>query len=238
MPKRLITSILIFLLSIIIPLTTDAFTREEAEKIFKELIPQEFKIVALKEAPLEGFWEVATEIKGERTIFYLHKNLRYIIHGQLLDRQSKKNLTLDRLKAIRNVDPSKLPIENAISMGSGKRKLYVFTNPDCHFCFQLHEDIKGTKDLQSFLFLYPLSQASYEKVKSIWCSNDRLKSLEEAYQGKEIKSSPCDTRAIDKNIELGRHLLIDSTPTLILQSGRVIEGYAQPHTLETILQKP
>jgi len=79
-----------------------------------------------------------------------------MIHGQILDRQIKKNLTLDRLKDFRRVDPSGLPLENAIPMGEGKRKLYVFTDPQCYFCFQLHEELKQIKDLQTFFFLYPL----------------------------------------------------------------------------------
>ncbi len=79
-----------------------------------------------------------------------------MIHGQIVDRQIKKNLTLDRLKDFRRVDPSGLPLENAIPMGEGKRKLYVFTDPQCYFCFQLHEELKQIKDLQAFFFLYPL----------------------------------------------------------------------------------
>jgi hypothetical protein len=42
-----------------------------------------------------------------------------MIHGQILDRQIKKNLTLDRLKDFRRVDPSGLPLENAIPMEKG-----------------------------------------------------------------------------------------------------------------------
>lgn len=164
-----------------------ALTNEEATDILKELIKTEFKILEIREAPLEGFWEVVSEIGHERMVIYIHKNLRFMIHGQILDRQIKKNLTLDRLKDFRRVDPSGLPLENAIPMGEGKRKLYVFTDPQCYFCFQLHEELKQIKDLQTFFFLYPLTPASYEKAKSIWCSQDKVRALEETYQGKEPK---------------------------------------------------
>jgi thiol:disulfide interchange protein DsbC len=111
-----------------------ALTNEEATDILKELIKTEFKILEIKEAPLEGFWEVVSEIGQERMIIYIHKNLRFIIHGQILDRQIKRNLSLDRLKDFRRVDPSALPLENAIPIGEGRRKLYVFTDPECYFC--------------------------------------------------------------------------------------------------------
>jgi len=212
-----------------------ALTNEEASPILKELIKTEFRILEIREAPLEGFWEVVTEIGQERRILYLHKNLRFVIHGQILDRQIKRNITLERLKDFRKVNTSTLPLENAISMGQGKRKLYVFTDPQCHFCLQLHEELKQVKDLQTFFFLYPLTPASYEKSKAIWCSEVKLKALEEAYEGKELRSPSCDTSPIDKNMQLARRLLVESTPTLLFQNGKMVEGYMGLDTIENLL---
>jgi len=213
-----------------------ALPNEEATHVLKDLVKTEFKILEIREGPLEGFWEVVSEIGQERMIIYLHKNLRFIIHGQILDRQIKRNLTLERLKDFRRVDPTTLPLENAISMGEGRQKLYVFTDPQCYFCFQLHEELKQFKNLQTFFFLYPLTPVSYEKAKSIWCSQDKVRALEETYQGKELRSPSCDTSSIDKNMELGKRLLIDSTPTLLFQNGKMIEGNLSPDTLENLLK--
>jgi thiol:disulfide interchange protein DsbC len=213
-----------------------ALTNEEATNILKELVQTEFKILEIKEAPLEGFWEVVVEARREKVIFYIHKNLRYIFQGQVLDRQTKRNLTLDRIKDFRRVNLSSLSLGNAIPMGEGKRKLYVFTDPQCHFCFQLHEELKQIKDLQAFFFLYPLTPDSYEKAKSIWCSQDKVRALEETYQGKVLKSPPCDTSPIDKNMEFGKRLLIDSTPTLLFQNGKMVESYVSPNILENLLK--
>jgi thiol:disulfide interchange protein DsbC len=213
-----------------------ALTNEEAINILKELVQTEFKILEIKEAPLEGFWEVVVEARQEKVIFYIHKNLRYIFQGQVLDRQIKRNLTLDRIKDFRKVNLSSLSLENAIPMGEGKRKLYVFTDPQCHFCFQLHEELKQIKDLQVFFFLYPLNPDSYEKAESIWCSQDKVRALEETYQGKVLRSPSCDTSPIDKNMEFGKRLLIDSIPTLLFQNGKIVEGYTSPNTLENLLK--
>jgi thiol:disulfide interchange protein DsbC len=227
---------ILFSFLLLLPLgKTLALTNEEASPILKEFIKTEFRILEIREAPLEGFWEVATEIGQERRILYIHKNLRFVIHGQILDRQVKRNITLDRLKEFRKVNTSTLPLENAIPMGQGKRKLYVFTDPQCHFCFQLHEELKRINDLQTFFFLYPLTPASYEKAKATWCSQSKLKALEEAYEGKELKSLSCDTSPIDKNIQLGKRLLVESTPTLLFQNGKMVEGYMGLDTLENLL---
>jgi thiol:disulfide interchange protein DsbC len=230
----LVTGLLLALILLLFK-NSMALTKEEAANIIKEIVRKEFKILEVKEAPLVGFWEVVTEVDQEKMIVYIDKNLRFIIHGQILDRQAKKNITLERLKEFQRVDVSSLPLENAIPMGEGKRRLYLFTNPECYFCFQLHEELKKIKDLQTFFFLYPLSPTSYEKAKSIWCAPDKVKALEEAYQGLDLKSPPCNPQPIDKNIELGRRLLIDSTPTLILQDGKIVEGYSSPEALQNFL---
>ena len=235
--KRMMMTVTLFsFLVLCLFVESFALTNEEASPLLKEFIKTEFRILEIREAPLEGFWEVVTEIGQERRIIYIHKNLRFIIHGHILDRQIKRNITLDRLKDFRRVDTSALPLENAIPMGQGKRKLYVFTDPQCHFCFQLHEELKQIKDLQIFFFLYPLTPASYEKAKAIWCSQDKVKALEETYQGKELRSPSCPTSPIDKNMEFGKRLLVESTPTLLFQNGKMIEGYAASDTLENLLK--
>jgi len=234
MRRMIITVTLFSFLILLLFGKSFALTNEEASPLLKEFIKTEFRILEIREAPLEVFWEVVTEIGQERMIIYIHKNLRFIIRGQILDRQIKRNITLDRLKDFRRVDTSALPLENAIPMGQGKRKLYVFTDPQCHFCFQLHEELKQIKDLQIFFFLYPLTPASYEKA--IWCSQDKVKALEETYQGKELRSPSCHSSPIDKNMEFGKRLLVESTPTLLFQNGKMIEGYTASDTLENLLK--
>ena len=235
--KRMMMTVTLFsFLVLCLFVESFALTNEEASPLLKEFIKTEFRILEIREAPLEGFWEVVTEIGQERRIIYIHKNLRFVIHGHILDRQIKRNITLDRLKDFRRVDTSALPLENAIPMGQGKRKLYVFTDPQCHFCFQLHEELKQIKDLQIFFFLYPLTPASYEKAKAIWCSQDKVKALEGTYQGKELRSPSCPTSPIDKNMEFGKRLLVESTPTLLFQNGKMMEGYAASDTLENLLK--
>src|SRR4030043_1936950 len=211
--SKIFIAILFSFLALLLFEESLALTEEEASHILKDLIKTEFKILEIREAPLQGFWEVVSEIGQERKIIYIHKNLRFIINGHILDYQIKRNLTLDRLKDFQKADPSSFPLENAIPMGEGKRKLYVFTDPQCYFCFQLHEELKQIKDLQTFFFLYPLTPASHEKAKAIWCSEVKLKALEEAYEGKELRSPSWVPSPIDKNMQLARGLLVESTPT-------------------------
>ncbi|HVP77763.1 MAG TPA: DsbC family protein [Thermodesulfobacteriota bacterium] len=236
MRRAMFASVLCSFLVLLLSGEPLALTNEEASSVLKELIKTEFRILEIREAPLEGFWEVVTEIGQERMILYIHNGLRFVIYGQILDRQTKRSISLDRLKEFRKVNTSTLPVENAIPMGRGKRKLYVFTDPQCHFCSQLHEELKRVEDLQTFFFLYPLTPASYEKAKAIWCSKGPLEALEETYEGKELKSPSCTTSPIDRNMELGKRLLVESTPTLLFQNGKIVEGYPAPDVLENLLK--
>ncbi len=237
MMRRMVKTVILFSFLVLLFFGKSfALTNEEASPILKEFIKTDFRILEVREAPLEGFWEVVTEIGQERMIIYIHKSLRFVIHGHILDRQTKRNISLDRLKEFRKVNTSTLPLENAIPMGQGKRKLYVFTDPECHFCSQLHQELKLIKDLQVFFFLYPLTPASYEKAKAIWCSQSRLKALEEAHEGKEFPPSSCDTSPIDRNMQLGKRLLVESTPTLLFQNGKMVEGYAASDAVENLLR--
>jgi thiol:disulfide interchange protein DsbC len=226
---------LILTLSFLFCVKGFALTNEEAASLLKEMVRAEFKILATREAPIGGFWEVILEVGQEKRVFYVDKSLRYIFLGELLDRQTKRNLTYERVKEFRKVNVSSLSLENAIPEGKGKRKVYIFTDPQCHFCAELHAELKQRSDLQAYLFLYPINPVSYEKAKSIWCSQDRLKALEDAYSGKELPLPACNTSAIDRNVEWGRRNMIDSTPTLIFENGKIIEGYT-PGTLENLFK--
>ncbi len=96
MKRMMMTVILPSFLILLLFGRSFALTNEEASPLLKELIKTEFRILEIREAPLEGFWEVVTEIGQERMIIYIHKNLRFIIHGQILDRQMKRNISLER----------------------------------------------------------------------------------------------------------------------------------------------
>jgi hypothetical protein len=98
MRKILIIAILFSFLVLLLVGESLALTKEEASHILKDLIKTEVKILEIREAPLQGFWEVVMETGQERRIIYIDKNVRFIIHGTILDRQIKRNLTLDRLK--------------------------------------------------------------------------------------------------------------------------------------------
>jgi thiol:disulfide interchange protein DsbC len=77
--------------------------------------------------------------------------------------------------------------------------------------------------------LFPLRSIhpkAYDKAKVIACSSIPLTLLDHVYEGKNlVTDNVCDTTVIDKNLKLADTLGIKSTPTMVLEDGRMIRGY-------------
>ena len=76
--------------------------------------------------------------------------------------------------------------------------------------------------------------ASFDKMISVWCSDDRKKSLTQAKNGQNLPVADCDSPVLD-HWALGTELGISGTPALIFPDGRVIPGYLDAERLATML---
>jgi thiol:disulfide interchange protein DsbC len=74
--------------------------------------------------------------------------------------------------------------------------------------------------------------------KAVWCSPDRSKAwLDLALRGQRPTSGlNCET-PIDKNVELGHSLGVNSTPTLIFANGERVAGGMRIADLVPLLDK-
>ncbi|MBI5379353.1 MAG: DsbC family protein [Nitrospirae bacterium] len=171
--------------------------------------------------------QVYEVILAGKQILYMDANGRYLILGKLIDTKTWKSLTDERLAEITRVEFSKLPLEKAVKFGKGTRKLAVFDDPDCPYCRKLHPELQQLEGVEVYVFLFPLPShpKAYDKSKAVWCSKDKAKALDETMQGKEVKAPACDASAVDDSIKLGGEIGINSTPTLILDSGERLPGY-------------
>jgi thiol:disulfide interchange protein DsbC len=125
---------------------------------------------------------------------------------------------------------------------NAKKKIIVFTDPECPFCAKIHQEMKKVvaerKDIAFYIKMFPLPihKDAAEKAKAIVCEKS-LKLLDEAYEKKPIPKAKCKTTVIDDNIKLGKKLGISGTPALILPDGRVVSGYRDAKTLEALIDK-
>jgi thiol:disulfide interchange protein DsbC len=135
------------------------------------------------------------------------------------------------------IDWKSLPFDSAITTvrGDGRRKIAVFSDPNCPYCKRFEKDLAKLDDITVHIFLYPVIKPdSVRLTKSVWCSKDRAKAWHDLMlRGVEPAAKPdCDT-PVEKLVALGRKLGANSTPTWFLENG---ERYRGAFALEDVRQ--
>ncbi len=217
--------------------------KEEAAALIKLLDPN-IKILNIKLTPLKSLWEIDVESGGKKAVVYIDITKKYLISGQILDIKSKRNLTQESGETLNKIDPSKIPLNDALVLGdkNAKKRVIVFTDPDCPFCAKLHPELKKVlaerKDVVFFIKMFPLPihKEAAEKSKAIVCEKS-LAMLEAAFDKKPISKPKCKTSAVDDNIALGKKIGITGTPSLVMPDGRVISGFRDANALKASIDK-
>ena len=182
-------------------------------------------VESVARTPLPGIYEVY----AGGIVIYTDEKVNYLIaEGRLVDANTRTDLTAERLRKLRAIPFSSLPLNQSFTIvrGNGKRKLAYFADPNCGYCKRFEQDIIGINDITVHVFLYPvLSQDSVEKARSVWCSKDRARAWNDMMLKGVAPTAPgtCDT-PVDKLLQYGREKGIGGTPTLILADGTRVPG--------------
>ena len=223
--------------------TTSAVMAQGQEALIRknlaERIPQLPKIDEVTRTPMAGLYEV--RVDGTE-IYYTDAEANFLIQGQLIDTRSRRNITEERVDKLSAIDFAALPIKDAITLvrGNGKRKLAVFEDPNCGYCKRFERDMQKVDNVTVYLFLYPiLGQDSVDKSRNIWCAKDKAKAWQDHMLREQVASSaPCDTAAIQRNLDLGRKHKITGTPTLIAVDGTRVPGAIGTAQIEKLIATP
>lgn len=220
---RVVIGLLTIALSVAASAAQDDKTSAAAtvKKTFEERFPDQ-KVLHVVPAAVDGLYEVFT---GDG-ILYSDRTGEYLINGTLIESRTKKDLTSGRVDELNRIDFSTLPFDRAIKItrGNGKRKLAVFTDPDCPYCKHLEKELASVEDVTIYTFLYPLEQIhpkAAAKAQSIWCaSNPAAAWTQWMVDGKEAESRTCKDNPTPELVELGKKLHINGTPTMYFSDGR------------------
>jgi len=182
------------------------------------------KLISVSKTPYFGLYEVAFD----NQLVYTDEKMTYLFSGNIIDMHTMKNLTKAREKQLYAIEFDTLPLDLAIKnvKGNGKRKLAVFTDPNCPYCKKLEKEMVNLTNATVYIFVLPILPGSEEKAKAIWCSPDRLKTWEnQMLRGVEPPSEKaCDTTALTKITMHAKKLGINVTPTLIFEDGVIKPG--------------
>lgn len=210
----------------------EAAVRAALAKALPDLKPD-----AVAPAPMPGLYEV----RVGSNLVYLSEDGRYLLQGDLIDLEKRENLTENRqgtirAEALKGLSEDKMVI---FAPASYTHTITVFTDIDCGYCRKLHKEINDY--LQAgirvrYLFFPRAGQGSpaFDKSVAVWCASDRQKAMTDAKAGKDIEMKTCPN-PIEEHMALAQQFGVNGTPTLVLEDGRVMPGYAPAKYLATVL---
>ncbi len=203
--------------------------KKEAEAIVKKIVPNG-TVAEIKVSPLKSVWQIDVDAgEGKRGSLYLDFSKKFLIAGQIVPVES-----IGKQPPARKVDVSRIPLDDAfiLGMATAKKKVIVFTDPDCHYCRQLHTIMKQVTakrdDIAFALIMHPLPmhKDSPKKAQTIICTKS-LDILDDAFSGKPVPepSATCTADAVERSKALAKSLDFSGTPTLVRDDGVVLSGY-------------
>ncbi len=194
-------------------------------KNLTERLPNLPKIDEVRPTPMRGLFEVRI---NESDIFYTDAEGNYLIQGTLIDTRARTNLTEQRIEQLTAIAFSDLPLKDAFTTvrGNGKRKIAVFSDPNCGFCKRLERDLLKLNDVTVYTFLVAmLGPDSQVKSRNIWCARDKAAAYNDwMLKGVNPSNASCDTAALNRNLEFANKHRITGTPTSFLTDGTRIVG--------------
>ena len=193
---------------------------------------------SVSESLIPGLYEVTF---GTR-VFYLTGDGQHMMRGELINVADGKNLTQEKISGLRqgllaSLDESQMIV---FEPKKAKHTVTVFTDVDCGYCAKLHREMPMYHDagIRVRYLAFPragVDSNSGRKIQSVWCSVDQHEAMTRAKAGREVKAPKCEN-PVANHFSLGRDFGVRGTPTIILDSGEIIPGYAPAKQLLEVLE--
>ena len=201
------------------------------------------KIEGVQPAPVSGLWEVRVRTDRGLRILYTDPAAAYVIDGSIHDLRNNRDLTEERLRKLNAIKFESLPLDLAVKVqrGSGKRVLAMFSDPYCPACRNFERVLAQTDDITIYVFMYPVIRPeNADHSRAVWCSTDRAKAwldLAAAPRPKVPDAPSSCANPVDRLLELGQKLGVNSTPTLFFANGERMAGGLRPEDLKEMLDR-
>ncbi len=210
---------------------------QEIEERLSGLVPDMSQVV-IAETPMDGIMQV---LIGSDVV-YMSDNGRFLMQGRMIDLDTQIDLTDQTKSGLRKSQLAKLDAADFVSFGAedASYQILVFTDPDCGYCRRLHEQMDEYVDagIRVNYMAFPragIGSESYNKLVSVWCSEDRNGAMDIAKAGRIPPEATCDN-PVDEQYSLGQALGVTGTPSILTYNGDIIPGYVPPEQLLTRLQ--
>ncbi|MEM7081222.1 MAG: DsbC family protein [Pseudomonadota bacterium] len=195
----------------------------------------------IKESPVQGWFEI--DSGGQ--VLYISGDGRYAMRGDLIDLDTRVNLTDLRRNTSRQQLMASIGEDDMIVYtpdGDVTHSVTIFTDVDCGYCRKLHQEMEDyhSEGIEVRYLFYPRSgpnTASWEKATNVWCSDDRNSALTQAKAGQRLAAQQCDAGLINDHFEAGRKVGLRGTPAIVTENGELISGYMPAKALRTRIEQ-
>lgn len=194
---------------------------------FREYLGVDVKKEDIVKTPFSGLYEV----RIDSNLVYTDQQAQYLFIGKIMDIQTRKDYTDEKLRKITLVDFSDLPKDLSIRIvkGNGKGEIAVFSDPECRYCKQLEYNLRNVDNVTIYLYPYNiLSEKSVDISRNIWCSADPAKAWDNWMINDKMPEKATDECVFpdEKIREIGQKLNIRGTPTIFFADGTRVPGAA------------
>jgi thiol:disulfide interchange protein DsbC len=208
----------------------------ELTRLIERIMPG-VKPDRIEPAPIAGLYEV---VYGA-DVYYISADGRYLLDGSVFDLEQHKNLTDPIRQQARLAAINRLGEKNMIVFAPQQVKytVTVFTDVECGFCRQFHQQVGELNDLgvKVRYLAFPragIGSSAYQTMVSVWCSDNPQKAITDAKLDKPVAPKQCKN-PVREEYELGRTIGVRGTPTIILDNGELVPGYVPPKQLVQLL---
>jgi thiol:disulfide interchange protein DsbC len=221
-----------------------SLTAQEANTILTGL-GVEVKVVT--PAAVNGLWELAVEQGGKQGVAYIDYGKKHLLPGPIFDIAARAPVgaAVNPPPPPASVNVDTIPLADSIVMGNpkGKKRLFVFTDPDCPYCSKMHGELKKLvamePDLAIYIKMFPLRMHpdAYDKARVILGAKGKsMGLLEKAFSGQKLPPvAKAARKPVDDSIKFAESIGITSTPTLVLPDGRIMPGFLEAAAVKELM---
>lgn len=197
------------------------------------------QLTSVADTPIDGLYEAI--VNG--SIYYIDSSARFLLEGNLIELETRNNLTEARLGTLHMglltdlTDEQRLTFEPENPTG---RSITVFTDISCGFCRRLHAEIDVLLDagVAVHYLLFPrsgLGTAGHQALESVWCNDSPTDAMTTAKAGGRVPTANC-TNPIEEHVALAQQVGLRGTPLIYTDSGERIPGYREARELVSMIE--
>jgi thiol:disulfide interchange protein DsbC len=191
-------------------------------------------------APIMGLYEF---VSNDTMLYYSpDKNLLFV--GEIYAKDGH-SVTAASLAALQKEMANNLPLDKALKIGNGPKRIIEFTDPECPYCQAYNKFVsRNEAQLTRYVFFFPLTELHPKAAAMavhILCARDPQATFKKIYAREPVLTelNDCATgrELLAKQVAIGRHFGVNSTPSLILGDGERVNGFDRARIAKFLSQK-